>query len=78
MPSLPEAPTQPAEQQQDQLTSVIDDDNEVDLPVQPLPVHQPAPKLPQPNPEQPLPAARQIRSGRVLRNTPRYEQSISQ
>ena len=79
MPSPPDAPIQPADQQQDQQTPVIDDDNEADLTVHPLPFHQPAPQqLPQPQLEQPLPAAHQMRSGRVVRNTPRYEQSISQ
>ena len=34
--------------------------------------------MPQPQPAQPLPAAQQTCSGRVIQNTPRYEQSISQ
>ena len=34
--------------------------------------------IPPPQPEQPIPAARQTRSGRVVHNTSRYEQSISQ
>ena len=62
-PSPPGAPIQPAEQQQDQQTTIIDDDIKVDLPVQPLPAHQPAPQLPQPQPEQPLPVARRTVAG---------------
>ena len=48
----------------------------MDLPGQPLPAHLPL--LPQPQPVQPVLAACQTCSGRVICNTPRYEQSISQ
>ena len=78
MPSPPDAPIHPADQQQDQHTPVIDNDNKVDLPVPPLLVHQPAPQLTNLQPEQPSPVACQMHSGRVIRNTTRYEQSISQ
>ena len=69
-PSSLGAPNQPAEQQQDQMTPVISEDT-MGLPEQPLPAHQPMPQLPQPQPVQPLPAAHQTRSGRVIRNTPK-------
>ena len=78
MPSPPDGPVQPASQQQDLQIPAVDNDNETDLPTQPLLAHQTAPQLPQPQPEQPLPAARQTHSGRFICNTPRYEQSISQ
>ena len=78
MPSPPDGPVQPASQQQDLQIPAVDNDNEMDLPTQLLPAHQTAPQLPQPQPEQPLPAACQTRSGRVICNTPCYEQSISQ
>ena len=42
------------------------------------PVHQPAPLLPSPQPAQTILTARQTHSGRVVRNTPRYEQSVNQ
>ena len=76
-PSPLGAPNQPAEQQQDQMTLVISEDT-MGLPEQPLPAHQPMPQLPQPQPVQPLPAACQTRSGRVVCNTPHYKQSMSQ
>ena len=42
------------------------------------PVHQQAPLLPDTQPSQTVPTARQTRSGRVVRNTPRYKQSVNQ
>ena len=81
-PSTPRMPTQPAEQFEDQLTPALNDDIRADLPQQPLQDHQPdqtAPQLSQPQPaQQPLPLTRQTRSGRVVKNTPRYKQSIFQ
>ena len=61
----------------------------VELPVDPtIPDANEAPEEPQqdppttplhgPQPEQAVPVARQTRSGRTVRNTPRYEQSINQ
>ena len=55
-PSPHEAPNQPTEQRQEQLTPVINKDT-VDLPEDPLPADQPTSPLPHPQPEQPLPAA---------------------
>ena len=49
-----------------------------DIPEDLLPEHHPAPPLPCPQPAQTIPAARQTRSGRVIHNTPCYEQSVSQ
>ena len=43
-----------------------------------LPEHHPAPPSPCPQPAQTIPAAHRTRSGRVIHNTPRYEQSASQ
>ena len=60
------APIQPAEQHEDQLTPVINNDVGEGLPEQPLPDHQPAPQFPQPQPAQLLLMARQTRSGRVV------------
>ena len=64
------------------MTPVPNEDVGEDLPEQPLQGHQPdqtAPQLPQPQlVQQPLQTARQTRSGRIVRNTPRYKQSISQ
>ena len=40
------------------------------------PVHHPVPPLPDTQPAQVIPTARQTRSGRVVRNTPCYEQSM--
>ena len=42
------------------------------------PVHQQAPLLPDPQPAQVIPTAHQTRSCRIVRNTPRYEQSMDQ
>ena len=75
-PTPPGALNQPAEQQQEQPTPAINADT-VDLPEEPVPAHQPMPHLPQPQLVQPLPAPHQTRSGRVIQNTPCYEQSIS-
>ena len=55
-PSPHEAPNQPTEQRQEQLTPVINEDT-IDLPEDPLPADQPTSLLPHPQPEQPLPAA---------------------
>ena len=78
MPSPPNEPVQPANQQQDLQIPVVDDDNETILPTMPLSDHQTAPQLPQPQLEHPSLVAQQMRSGRVIHNTSRYEQSISQ
>ena len=43
-----------------------------------LPEHHPAPPLPCPQPAQTIPATHQTCSGRVIHNTPRYEQNVSQ
>ena len=78
MPSHPNEPVQLSPNQQPDLQMLaVDNDNESNLPMPPLPAHQTVPQLPQPQLEQPLPAAHQMCSGRVIRNTPHYEQSIS-
>ena len=76
MPSPPNE--QPANQQQGLQIPAVDDDNETNLPMPSLPAHQTVPQLPQLQLEQPSPAAHQTCSGRVICNTPHYEQSISQ
>ena len=78
VPLLPNEPAQPTNQQQDLQILAIDDDNESNLPTPPQPAHQTAPQVPQQQLEHPLSAACQMYSGRVIRNTPCYEQSISQ
>ena len=40
--------------------------------------NQPATLLPGPQPAQAVPHARQTHSGRIVRNTPRYDQSVNQ
>ena len=57
----------------------FDDVTEVAAPLPPTETGQPAAQLEQqPITGPPLPMARQTRSGRIVRNTPRYEQSITQ
>ena len=76
-PSPTDGPVQPASQQQDLQIPVVDNDNETNSTKKPLLVHQTVPQLPQPQPEQPPTMAHQTRSGRVICNTPRFEQSIT-
>ena len=66
-----------AEPQEEPL---IPDINEAaaDIPKDQLPEHHPPPPLPCPQPAQPIPDAHQTRSSRIIRNTPCYEQSVSQ
>ena len=54
------------------------DDNEPNHQAPPRPVSQTTPLLAQPHLEFPLMAIRQTRSSRVIKNTPCYDQSISQ
>ena len=77
-PSPLGAPIQPASPHEDQLAPVINDDIGADLPDQPLLDHQPVPQLPQPQWVQPSLTAHQTCSDRVIQNTPRNDQSISQ
>ena len=76
-PVTPETGVPPVEMPED---PTIPDANEASEEHQqdPPPTHIPTTPLHGPQPEQIVPVARQTRSGRVIRNTPRYEQSINQ
>ena len=57
---------------------MVDEENESSHPTLSQPAQLTAPQLPQPQLEQLPPVACQTRSSRVLCNTPRYDQSVSQ
>ena len=65
---LPGEPTIPSP------SGTTDDIEQEDLPTETQPVYHP----PAQQPAQTVPPARQTRSGRIVRNTPRYDQSIDQ
>ena len=76
-PSPPDRPVLSSSQQQGVLIIGDDNHNEMDLQTPTVPAQQAERQVPQPQPEQPLLAAWQTHSGRVVCNTARYKQSIS-
>ena len=66
------------QQQQDLPVPSGNDDDVPNHPAPPQPINQTSPQSTQPHTELPTTAIRQTRSGRVIQNTPYYEQSISQ
>ena len=69
----------PLQQQQDEPIIAHDDNNnDMNMQIPTVPDQLAGQQVPLPQPDQPIPAARQMRSARVVRNNPRYEQSISQ
>ena len=78
MPQPSNAPVQPADPQQDLQMLMEAEENKENHPALPHPAPPTAQQLPQPQLEQPPPAACQMHSSRVIWNTPRYEQSVSQ
>ena len=67
----------PADAQQEQPLADINEDT-AKIMEAPSPVHHPATPLPYQQPAQPISAACETRSVRVIHDTPRYEQSVSQ
>ena len=74
MPEMMDTPAEPPEE-----PTILDvNGTTANQPEDLSPVHQPAPLLPGPQPAQTILTARQTHSGRVVRNTPCYEQSMNQ
>ena len=80
LPSPSDTPgVMPLQQQQDEPIIAHDDNNnDMDVQIPTAPEQLAGQQVPPPQPDQPIPAARQMRSGRVVRNNPCYEQTISQ